>query len=111
MGRIAYAASAKSEGIAFGVLHHCDALRMMKLYKVRVQPPVRTQLPERGDALFLDGVRLAHLGTEVAVKTEAEDPRSLSVAHLPVTSPPIGSVCARDSGSPVQVQVGSYPRR
>ena len=61
------------------------------------------------NALFLDRVRLAHLSTEATVQAEAEDPRSLAVAHLPVTSAALRSICARHRGSPVQVQVGSHP--
>ena len=61
--------------------------------------------------LFLDRVRLAHLGTEATVEAEAEDPRSLAVAHLSVTSAAFRSFCTRDGRSPMQVQVRSHPKR
>jgi hypothetical protein len=61
------------------------------------------------DALFLDSVRLSHLGAEAAIQTEAEDPRPLPVAHLPVTSAALRSIGTGNGGSAVEVQVGGHP--
>lgn len=83
---------------------------MMKLNRVVLATDGKV-CQDRGNALFLDRVRLAHLGTEATVQAEAEDPRSLAIAHLPVTSTALRSVCTRDGGSPMQVQVRGHPEK
>lgn len=67
------------------------------------------KMDRTSNALFLDSVRLTHLGTEAAVEAEAEDPCPFSVTNFLVTRTALRSIWASDRRPTVKVEVGCHP--
>lgn len=60
--------------------------------------------------LFLDRIRLAHLGTEAAVQTKAEDPCPLSISYFLLAGSAFCRVVAGGSSPTMQVEIGGHPK-